>query len=138
MFYVLRDAQGQIISLHRESVPGGQTVDKAHPDVVAFLGQDPDRQRFASLDADLVRVLDNQGSLWVWGGSNGNSHGQMGVGDDRELAFLSGFDGTGGAWHFNAQRVGKGYRSIACSKTRAAAIAKRAHHEDPGFFIIFC
>lgn len=59
MFYVLRDAQGQIISLHRDSVPGGQTVDKAHPDVVAFLGQDPDRQRFASLDADLVRVLED-------------------------------------------------------------------------------
>ncbi len=72
---------------------------------------------------DLVRVLDTQGTLWAWGGSNGNGHGQMGLGNDRELSFLAGRDSSGGAWHFSAQRVGTGYRRIACSDTRTAAIA---------------
>ncbi len=71
---------------------------------------------------DLVRMLDTQGTLWAWGGSNGNAHGQMGLGNDRELGFLAGYDSSGGAWHFSAQRVGTGYRSIACSNTRTAAI----------------
>lgn len=71
---------------------------------------------------DFVRVLDNQGTLWAWGGSNGNGHGQMGLGNDRELGFLAGYDSSGGAWHFSAQQVGSGYRRIACSNTRTAAI----------------
>lgn len=71
---------------------------------------------------DLVRVLDNHGTLWAWGGSNGNRHGQMGLGNDRELGFLAGYDSSGGAWHFSAQQVGTGYRSIACSNTRTAAV----------------
>lgn len=71
---------------------------------------------------DLVRVLDNTGTLWVWGGSTGNSYGQMGLGDDAELGFLAGTGGGSGAWHFAAQAVSKGYRSIACSDSRTAAI----------------
>ena len=54
------------------------------------------------LDYDRVMVLDNHGSIWSWGGSNGNSQGQMGLGDDVELNFLSGYNGSGGAWHFAA------------------------------------
>jgi hypothetical protein len=59
MPYALRDALGQIASLHREPVAGGQSLDRQHPEVLAFLGRDPDAERFASLDADLVRVLED-------------------------------------------------------------------------------
>ena len=51
-------------------------------------------------------VLDRGGRIWSWGGSTGNGDGQMGLGDDRELAFLSGAQGGGGAWHCAAQKVG--------------------------------
>ncbi|WP_298011409.1 hypothetical protein [uncultured Aquabacterium sp.] len=59
MLHVLRDAEGRLLSLHREPVPGGEALPPDHPEVVAFLGQDRDQQRFAALDADLVRVLED-------------------------------------------------------------------------------
>jgi hypothetical protein len=59
MFYVLRDAQGQISSLHRDPVVGAQTAQPDDPDVLRFLDQDAEQQRFAHLDAGLVRVLED-------------------------------------------------------------------------------
>ncbi|HET8693716.1 MAG TPA: hypothetical protein VFM33_03505 [Aquabacterium sp.] len=59
MLYVLRDPQGEILSLHRAPVEGGHSIAADHPDVVAFLGRSPDEQQFASLDAGLVRVLED-------------------------------------------------------------------------------
>lgn len=59
MPYALRDTLGQIASLHREPVAGGESLSPDHPEVRAFLGRDPDAQRFASMDADLVRVLED-------------------------------------------------------------------------------
>jgi len=58
MHYALRDAQGNIVSLHREPVPGGEPVPAQHPEVLAFLGTDEERS-FAQMDADLVRVLED-------------------------------------------------------------------------------
>lgn len=73
------------------------------------------------LGADFVLVLDDRGTLWSWGGSVGNSDGQLGLGDDRELAFLAGSNG-GFYSHFAATRIASGFASIACGPKRAAAI----------------
>ncbi|MGE5450227.1 MAG: hypothetical protein ACM3VZ_00110 [Acidobacteriota bacterium] len=59
MLYVLRDAAGEILSLHRTPVAGANSIAADHPDVLAFLGRSPDQQQFASMDADLVRVLED-------------------------------------------------------------------------------
>lgn len=60
MFYVSRDAQGQISSLHREPCEGAQMLPADHPDVLSFLGQSPDAAtQFADMDANLVRVLED-------------------------------------------------------------------------------
>jgi hypothetical protein len=59
MPYALRDPQGQITSLHRDPIDGGQSLDANHPEVRAFLGRDPEAQHFANLDAHLVRVLED-------------------------------------------------------------------------------
>ena len=56
MPYVLRDAQGAIASLHRESVPGAEWLADGHPDVQAFLGRTAEFER---LDADFVRVIED-------------------------------------------------------------------------------
>lgn len=58
MRHVVRDPEGQILSLHREPVPGSVPMDTDHPDVLAFLQDDASRG-FAELDADLVRVLED-------------------------------------------------------------------------------
>lgn len=59
MFYVLRDAAGQIRSLHRDPVVGAQTLPEDHPEVRQFMGVDGDAQQFASLDASFLRVLED-------------------------------------------------------------------------------
>lgn len=59
MLYVLRDASGEILSLHRSPVAGAHSIAPDHPDVAAFLGRSPDEQQFASLDAGLVRVVED-------------------------------------------------------------------------------
>lgn len=58
MFYALRDASGQINSLHRDPVVGAQTLPEDHPEVRQFLGRDSEQQ-FASLDANFMRVLED-------------------------------------------------------------------------------
>ena len=59
MFYVLRDAAGQISSLHRDPVVGAQTLYADNPEVRVFMGLDEDQQQFAHMDAGLVRVLED-------------------------------------------------------------------------------
>ncbi len=58
MQYVVRDAQGSIVSLHRESVPGAELLPLNHPDIQAFLSSNEGKS-FATMDADLVRVLED-------------------------------------------------------------------------------
>lgn len=59
MFYVLRDASGQISSLHRDPVVGAQTLPEDHPEVRQFMGVDSEHQQFATLDASFLRVLED-------------------------------------------------------------------------------
>ena len=61
MLFVLRDSDGSILSVHRDPVPGALVLEKNHPEVLAFLsqGQGVEKQSFAGLDADLVRVLED-------------------------------------------------------------------------------
>jgi len=59
MHYVLRDAEGRICSLHRDPVEGSEPVPAHHPEVQAFLSADEAQRSFASMDADLVRVLED-------------------------------------------------------------------------------
>jgi hypothetical protein len=59
MFYVLRDAAGQICSLHRDPVVGAQTLPEDHHEVRQFFGIDSEDQRFAALDASFLRVLED-------------------------------------------------------------------------------
>jgi hypothetical protein len=63
MPYARRDAQGLVLSLHREAGAGAaEFLADDHPDVRAFLGQAADgdaQERFARLDADFVRVLED-------------------------------------------------------------------------------
>lgn len=60
MPYVLLNPDGQISSLHRDPQPGADFLASDDARVRAFLddGGEPARQ-FASLDADLVRVLED-------------------------------------------------------------------------------
>jgi hypothetical protein len=59
MFYVLRDATGQIRSLHRDPVVGAQVLPEDHPEVRQFVGMDAESQQFAALDASFLRVLED-------------------------------------------------------------------------------
>lgn len=59
MPYVLRNRDGLIDSLHREPQPGAEFLAPDHPELLAFLGREEHLQTFASLDADLVRVLED-------------------------------------------------------------------------------
>jgi hypothetical protein len=59
MPYVLRNREGLIDSLHREPEAGASFLPPDHPEVLAFLGREEHLQRFASMDADLVRVLED-------------------------------------------------------------------------------
>lgn len=58
MYYVLRDATGQISSLHRDPVVGAQVLPADHPEVREFMGGG-ETQQFASLDASFLRVLED-------------------------------------------------------------------------------
>ena len=58
MIHAIRDAQGQILSLHREPVEGSEHLSLSDPAVQAFLRADGARG-FAELDAGLVRVLED-------------------------------------------------------------------------------
>lgn len=59
MRYVLRDAAGNILSLHREPVPGADALPIDHPDVQAFVNAEESQRSFAGLDAGLVRVVED-------------------------------------------------------------------------------
>lgn len=58
MFHVLRDAQGQIESVHREAVPGSQALPHDDPALQAWFRAGGDAH-FAQLDASLIRVLED-------------------------------------------------------------------------------
>ena len=59
MRYVLRDATGTILSLHRDPVPGGEPLPIDHPEVRAFLNSEDVQRSFSELDSGLVRVLED-------------------------------------------------------------------------------
>ena len=59
MYYVLRDANGQISSVHRDPVIGAQVLPQEHADIRAFFGADGEAPPFASLDASFLRVLED-------------------------------------------------------------------------------
>lgn len=65
MPYARRDAAGQILSLHREATAEAtELLADDHPEARAFLGLPPagsetNVERFARLDADFVRVLED-------------------------------------------------------------------------------
>ncbi len=59
MIYATRDAQGQVVSLHKEPMPNSEGLPHTHPDVMQFLGTEQEERQFASLDAGLVRVIED-------------------------------------------------------------------------------
>ena len=59
MPYALRTRDGLIASLHRQPEPGSEFLPPDHPDVLAFLGREDQVNKFASMDAGLVRVLED-------------------------------------------------------------------------------
>jgi hypothetical protein len=70
MPYVQRDARGRITSIHRHAVPGAEHLPSGHPELKQVLGAlaaaapapvppPPAERSFASLDADLIRVLED-------------------------------------------------------------------------------
>ncbi|MEY8876884.1 MAG: hypothetical protein AB9M60_10280 [Leptothrix sp. (in: b-proteobacteria)] len=68
MPYVLRNPEGQIDSVHREPVSGGQFVSAEAAELRQWLGIDPARSAgdgFAALDAGLIRVLEDLVDLLV-------------------------------------------------------------------------
>lgn len=60
MPYVLRTPEGQIHSIHREPQPQAQWLPPEHPELQQWLGEEgTDQAGFASLDAGLIRVLED-------------------------------------------------------------------------------
>lgn len=59
MRYVLRDDKGEVISVHRDPVSGAQVLPADHPEVLHFLKEGTEQETYASLDANLVRVLED-------------------------------------------------------------------------------
>lgn len=63
MPYVIRTPKGDIVSLHREPVPGSEWIDPESAEVRSFVVGDanPDSalDGFRQLDADLVRVIED-------------------------------------------------------------------------------
>jgi hypothetical protein len=67
MPYAVRNAQGQLVSLHRHDPGVGEQVSASSPEVRAFLGLDaqaesalhPAPEEFDRLDADFIRVLED-------------------------------------------------------------------------------
>lgn len=63
MPYVLRTPEGQIHSIHREPQPQAQWLPPEHPELQQWLGEESaasaDQAGFASLDAGLIRVLED-------------------------------------------------------------------------------
>jgi hypothetical protein len=65
MPHVQRNAQGEIVSLHRDPQPGAMFLPPEHPDVQAFVGRAPSTATgpsdgtFATLDAEFIRVIED-------------------------------------------------------------------------------
>ncbi len=62
MPYVQRNAQGEIVTVHREAVHGSEYIAVDDPQLQAWLRGDAEAARsptFAELDAGLVRVLED-------------------------------------------------------------------------------
>ena len=60
MPYVHRTALGDIVSLHREPLPGAsEFLDNDHPEVQRFVGNAGQPEHFQQLDAAFVRVLED-------------------------------------------------------------------------------
>ncbi len=64
MPHIQRNRQGDITSLHRDAVPGGEYLPDEHPEVQAFVGRpaapvDPTAAHFASLDSEVIRVIED-------------------------------------------------------------------------------
>ncbi|MBK6850546.1 MAG: hypothetical protein IPG93_02770 [Burkholderiales bacterium] len=64
MPHIQRNRQGDITSLHRDAVPGGEYLPDEHPEVQAFVGRpaapvDATAALFASLDSDVIRVIED-------------------------------------------------------------------------------
>lgn len=63
MLHVLRNPEGQITAILREAGPGSEALPPDHPELLAFLRQDAAspgaEQTFATLDAELVRVIED-------------------------------------------------------------------------------
>ncbi|MCX7279089.1 MAG: hypothetical protein NTZ15_17525 [Burkholderiales bacterium] len=59
MFYVTRDASGNIASLSR--IPQAQTeaIEESHPDIQAFLSSPRPAPEFSEIDADFIRVIED-------------------------------------------------------------------------------
>jgi hypothetical protein len=58
MPYVRRDAEGRIESLHRSGAGLAESLADDHPEVQAFVGNQPNAD-FNRLDADFVRVIED-------------------------------------------------------------------------------
>jgi hypothetical protein len=65
MPFIRRNAEGVVESLHRHAEGGAEFLPDDHPEVRAFLGASPPADgsqhggRFAELDADFVRVIED-------------------------------------------------------------------------------
>ncbi|MGN6529518.1 MAG: hypothetical protein ACTHL8_24255 [Burkholderiaceae bacterium] len=65
MPFIRRNAEGVVESLHRHAEGGAEFLPDDHPEVRAFLGGSPAAdgsqhgERFAELDADFVRVIED-------------------------------------------------------------------------------
>jgi hypothetical protein len=60
MPYAVRNAQGEIVSLHRHDPGVGELLPSEHPEVRAFLGLgSTEATDFERLDAEFVRVLED-------------------------------------------------------------------------------
>jgi len=63
MPYAIRSPRGDILSLHREPVPGAEWIDSQAAELRAFVGlgdaADSHHEGFRQLDADLVRVIED-------------------------------------------------------------------------------
>ncbi|HEX7687643.1 MAG TPA: hypothetical protein VF453_08050 [Burkholderiaceae bacterium] len=65
MPFIRRNAEGVVESLHRHAEDGAEFLPDDHPEVRAFLGGPPAAdgsqhgERFAELDADFVRVIED-------------------------------------------------------------------------------
>jgi hypothetical protein len=60
MPFVRRNAEGRLESLHRQGAEAAEFLPDDHPEVQAFVGNEPvAREDFSRLDADFVRVIED-------------------------------------------------------------------------------